>query len=104
MKNIVTPLGHGRVYRDPRTGAVLVDSDSLGRGGFADFRLLQHPVVDTQSPVRGVQLGPVRVALVEIVLVPCGRLGAVADSQHCWMGRGQAGITPISWLWPSRAI
>ena len=54
----------------------------VGRGGFADFRLLQHLGVDTQRPVRRMQLRPVRVALIEIVFDPRGRLGAVADRQH----------------------
>ena len=42
----LTPLGHARVYRDPRSGQLVVDTDSLRRtsfagadfaGGYADF-------------------------------------------------------------------
>lgn len=34
MKNL-TPLGHARVYRDPRTGQLVVDTDTLRRSSFA---------------------------------------------------------------------
>ncbi|MEZ4318147.1 MAG: hypothetical protein R3F61_11610 [Myxococcota bacterium] len=35
MKTNLTPLGHARVYRDPRTGQLVVDTDSLRRTHFA---------------------------------------------------------------------
>jgi len=35
MKTNLTPLGHARVYRDPRTGQLVVDTDSLRRTSFA---------------------------------------------------------------------
>lgn len=31
----LTPLGHARVYRDPRNGELVVDTDSIRRTGFA---------------------------------------------------------------------
>ena len=35
MNRHLDPLGSGRVFRDRRTGALVVDEDSIGRRGFA---------------------------------------------------------------------
>jgi hypothetical protein len=35
MKKNLTPLGHARVYRDPRSGQLVVDTDTLRRSTFA---------------------------------------------------------------------
>jgi len=35
MNRFLDPLGSGRVFRDRRTGALVVDEDSIGRRGFA---------------------------------------------------------------------
>ena len=35
MNKNLTPLGHARVYRDPRTGQLVVDTDTLRRSSFA---------------------------------------------------------------------
>jgi hypothetical protein len=35
MNDNYIPVGTGRVYRDARTGAIAIDSDSIGRQGFA---------------------------------------------------------------------
>ena len=47
MPSFLDPLGSGRIFRDRRTGALIVDEDSIGRRGFAG----EDPELGDEAPV-----------------------------------------------------